>query len=104
MRNAHFENDAQNWHIIGVELVSKVKDSLLTVFCIVQLEIWEKKFESSPHLFEAAKSPMARLHPPHGHTLLEAHWLLSDIRHSLQGRHQRIRFIQDQTQRKSEGT
>ena len=22
MRNSHFENDAQNWHIIGVELVS----------------------------------------------------------------------------------
>ena len=23
MANAHFENDAQNWHIIGVELVSR---------------------------------------------------------------------------------
>ena len=22
MRNAHFETDAQNWHIIGTELVS----------------------------------------------------------------------------------
>jgi len=23
MRNAHFETDAQNWHIIGTELVSE---------------------------------------------------------------------------------
>ena len=22
MKNAHYENDAQNWHIIGIELVS----------------------------------------------------------------------------------
>ena len=39
MRNAHFENDAQNWHIIGVELVSKANDCYITVLCIVQLEI-----------------------------------------------------------------
>ena len=28
MKNCHFENDAQNWHIIGVELVS-----LMTFVC-----------------------------------------------------------------------
>ena len=39
MRNAHFENDAQNWHIIGVELVSEGKYCILTDFHIVQLEI-----------------------------------------------------------------
>ena len=25
MQDAHYENDAQNWHIIGVELVSKIR-------------------------------------------------------------------------------
>ena len=43
MRNAHFENDAQNWHIIGVELVSVkfiIELSLTTFFCIlVQFEV-----------------------------------------------------------------
>jgi hypothetical protein len=24
MRNAHFETDAQNWHILGTELVSNI--------------------------------------------------------------------------------
>ena len=31
MKNAHFENDAQNWHMIGVELVSDFAFCLLTL-------------------------------------------------------------------------
>ena len=40
MKDAHSENDAQNWHIIGFDLVS-ARDNL------VQLKIQEVEFESA---------------------------------------------------------
>lgn len=36
MRNAHFETDAQNWHIIGTELVRIIS---LMVVIIVQQQV-----------------------------------------------------------------
>ena len=36
MRNCHFENDAQNWHIIGVELVSQIYP-LMNFLCFCSL-------------------------------------------------------------------
>ena len=32
MQDAHYENDAQNWHIIGIELVSRVSSVDFHVF------------------------------------------------------------------------
>jgi len=37
MADAHYENDAQNWHIIGVELVSKKEDTIKELFIFVHL-------------------------------------------------------------------
>ena len=59
MKNAHFETDAQNWHIIGTELVSFIYFWL--IFYPVQQQIRKERPQVSESLPQTAKSLMARL-------------------------------------------
>ena len=75
MRNAHFETDAQNWHIIGTELVSKFfTDKEIR---IVQHKIWPQEPQIPSDLLKATIPFLARLHSEKHNGLYEKNWTAS---------------------------
>ena len=58
MQNAHYESDAQNWHIIGTELVSKT-NLISNLYFLVQLKIRTQKLKVFESLLEATLPVLA---------------------------------------------
>ena len=60
MQNPHYETDAQNWHIIGTELVSCFL-SVNSFLIVQQQQVRQAVFEVPQNLFEIALSFLAGL-------------------------------------------
>jgi len=71
MHNAHFENDAQNYHIIGIEMVSSHNQS--NRYNAVQSIVRTSISQTPTDLYESTVTIVAGQHVAQPHAVYQAH-------------------------------